>query len=627
MGKKIRGIVLAFCLLTVWMNFDLFAAPVRPEKAQHVATLYAAALSPLRATPELRLVYTAFGDAGELRAENNPLFYVYNIGEKGGFVIVSGDDTAYPVLGYAGSGSFQAEDMPVNLAKWLGFYEKEIQYSRDNGLFASLDIQQQWKDLSEGIKTTLSEGYIIPTVEWDQLAPYNDLCPGDSTGKTVAGCVATAMAIAMKHQEWPARGIGSNTYNTLTDNIPISESFNVSYDWDNMLNEYTTTKGIPDWTATQGESVATLVYHCGVAVNMDYGTEASGAYTFDVVNALINHFNYSNSMYLAYRDLYTAEEWHELIRTELDEGRPVIYGGVTKDKTGHQFIVDGYTERNYFHINWGWSGYSNGHYLLSSLQPEWQGVGGNKEGAGYSYGQDAIIGMKPYQRGALANHELYYLQMNDESIPVNKEDENFFGLYVDTKNIVKDRPFKLCFTFLYDYGNRDFYGRIAVWQVDKNGERKNIISDFGDVDLPGGYITWDDEGIPMTITHDVEEGDKLALYYSSDRKTWKPVRGERGVVAELPIYLESPVSNQTNLSKEVVIYPTDLDNNEFNIYAQAADLIRVTVYDMTGKQIINESVDGIGNQYSLYLSGQPSGVYIVTIETRNGVSRHKVVKK
>jgi hypothetical protein len=94
------------------------------------------------------------------------------------------------------------------------------------------------------------------------------------------------------------------------------------------------------------------------------------------------------------KNYYTDSQWIQLLKGELDNGRPMVYGGFS-DSGGHAFVCDGYQGDDYFHINWGWGGQSDGYFRLSLLNPEEQGLGGSSSLDGFSYGQDMVYGIRP----------------------------------------------------------------------------------------------------------------------------------------------------------------------------------------------------------------------------------------
>lgn len=626
MNRIVSFIALLLVSLTV------AAKHVEPTKALRVATHFASSnsASGLRSTSDLQLIYTAIpvSESG-LRSSDTPLFYVYNVSGNNGFVIVSADDHVSPVLGYAGEGSFRVENMPVNLKNRLKVYEDEIEWIIESGYEASDEIIQQWSELLSGSQTKASGEVVLSTPLWDQLRPYNELCPLDGDEATVAGCVATSMAILMKYNEWPEKGKGTKRYKTRSSGLSINADFNVTYDWENMLHAYTrNSSGFPQWNKQQGEAVATLIYHAGAASKMDYGTESSGAYEWDAFDALITNFDYDKSMYMACRDLYTDNEWNTLLKSEIDAGRPLLYGGVTKDREGHEFIVDGYNATNYYHVNWGWSGYANGYYLLSSLKPTVQGTGGSKEGEGYALEQNAIIGVQKAQAGSSMNHEIYFLEK--EVLGQSTLDKfAVYGLSTNVDMIVKGEPFKLYFSYLMDYGRRSFSGTWGFFIVDKNGNRKAELETFKE-DLPGMTMLYNIEGGTYTITTDVKEGDKIRLLYSSDGQTWKPVRGKinSDTVTELPIGVKLGMSNdKLPLPQGINVSPTLAASSIIVRSDNYIPFTEVKVYDYSGRLVADKNYPSGEIQTTISVDHLTAGTYIVSVHTAEGVSNHKIIKR
>ncbi len=325
-------------------------------------------------------------------------FYIFNTSD--GFVIVSADDIAVPILGYSDSGNFDPQNIPINMYEWLQGYEHDISLGISNGVSASVYIATDWRKLSSGQmasqKRSRSVNALVQT-RWNQGSPYNNLCPYDldEDARTVTGCVATAMAQIMKYWNYPTQGNGSQTY-THSRYGELSATFgNTTYDWSNMLNTYTTSA-----TDAQKNAVATLMYHCGVAVEMSYGvsrTGGSGAVTVGPYNgtaeyAMENFFLYKNTLEGRFRSDYEDTDWKNMIIADLDASRPIIYTG-RGDGGGHCFICDGYNNNNQFHFNWGWGGYCDGFYAINSMEP---GTGGIGSGNGtYNDSQSAIFGIEP----------------------------------------------------------------------------------------------------------------------------------------------------------------------------------------------------------------------------------------
>lgn len=312
------------------------------------------------------------------KANGENYLYVFNRGNSG-FIVASADDRMPPVLGYSSDGIFDQANASPELKWWLEQYAAQANSHLNSGstlLKVVSSSQSQHANVPELMQT-----------RWDQTEPYCLDCPMGEGYNCVTGCVATAMAQVMKYHGYPATGSGQHSYTW--HGQTLSYDYDAAYfDYDNMLDEY---DYYSPATEAQQQAVANIMYACGVAVNMDYSTGASSAYDYMVPYALTEYFNYDKGIRYLSRDCYSAEEWDNIVYEEVAAGRPVIYGGQS-DEGGHSFVCDGY-EDGFFHINWGWSGYGNGWFLLSALDPGLQGAGGFE--GGYNYNQDIICGIQP----------------------------------------------------------------------------------------------------------------------------------------------------------------------------------------------------------------------------------------
>jgi hypothetical protein len=379
-----------FIKLTIVAIFSvILAVPaeakrVEPEKAKKLAQNFVESKRGHWAKADIRLKHTAKKRKQKREQEETALYYVFNVNEAqgGGFVIVAGDDAVKPVLGYSDSGNYDENNLPPNFAYWMDFLGEQIAYAQELGLGYSAPYdhgQDGWAAISPLIQT-----------QWNQSAPYNNMTPIYNGQRSVTGCVATAMAQIMKYWNHPMQGTGSSqAYTTTTNGIPVPavQFYNTTYDWQNMKYTYpSSTDNTP-----QNNAVATLMYHAGVSVSMDYTPESSAAYSNNVVNALKTNFEYDNNIQLLMRNTNEAI-WENTLREQINADMPVFYSGQNSE-SGHAFILDGYDNMGNFHFNWGWGGRYDGYFVTTALNP---GTGGAGAGSGtYNQNQAIIINIKP----------------------------------------------------------------------------------------------------------------------------------------------------------------------------------------------------------------------------------------
>ena len=311
-------------------------------------------------------------------------FYIFAPAEGKGFVIVAADDRVRPVLAYSFHNNAMRDKMGSSMSWWLDGWQQQVDELRKE---KGGERNEEWQQLLDGGGTPRSLTALEPmiTTQWDQDAPYNDSCPSriefGSSVRALTGCVATAMAQVMKYWNYPVRGTGTHTYNSVSF-FGLGYTFGeqtanfgaTTYDWDNMPDHLTVTS--PD---VQKAAVATLMYHCGVACDMYYGSAAYGGSGTKIRNApylregnalngIIKYLGYSSSATGMERIKYDDNAWTALVRGELDASRPIIYAGF-EQTAGHCFVCDGYDDENRYHFNWGWSGDGDGFFTLNSLTP------------------------------------------------------------------------------------------------------------------------------------------------------------------------------------------------------------------------------------------------------------------
>lgn len=353
--------------------------------------------------PELK--YTA------MSPEETAGAYVY--ATDGEYFVLAADDRMPALLGYGSS--FDPTDIPEGLQWWLA-------------TVSSL----------ESVIPTESHDPVEPLIQtkWGQNAPYNYQTPTVNGVHCVTGCVATATAQVVKYHGLPA-GNGTGIHSYTWEGTTLSFDYgSTSFDWANMKDLYSGA-----YTTAQFNAVALLMRACGIGVNMKYTTSSSGAITPRIQDLLVNHLGYDCGLANLNREYFSTEEWDELIYGEIAAGRPVIYAGQSGNGgAGHCFVIDGYSSNGYYHVNWGWSGKSDGYFLLTNLSPNDLGTGGGS--GGYNYDQDATIGIRPPVEGSVpylsvsANTGFAY---SDEysAFFFGKSDTGYYGYYNRTANEIK----------------------------------------------------------------------------------------------------------------------------------------------------------------------------------------------
>ncbi|PKP21050.1 MAG: hypothetical protein CVU05_07640 [Bacteroidetes bacterium HGW-Bacteroidetes-21] len=277
---------------------------------------------------------------------------IYTFLFQEGFVSIAADDAITPVIAYSLTGSFDKNNMPPAMIYWLDGYSRNISeiLSRNP---ENKSNKQKWDELLNGNYRHKSTLEVLPlcTTKWDQGCYYNTLCPADTLGPcdhAVTGCVATAMAQIMKYWNYPSQGQGTHDYNSLWYGNLTANFAATHYDWPSM----------PDSVGALNPAVATLMYHCGVSVEMDYYATSSSSHLQP--QPLVDYFKYSANIKHVYNYSYSTLEWIELMKAEANAGRPVWYAGYPLDTIpmiilpGHAWVCDGYDDNDFLHFNWGW---------------------------------------------------------------------------------------------------------------------------------------------------------------------------------------------------------------------------------------------------------------------------------
>jgi len=367
--------ILFVVIMTLGYISALFASDVNQTTAEKVAIKYFYEVN-IQSGMEFEDVLVK--EAYAIMSEGEAVYYAFNF-VGNGFVIVSADDARNPIIGYSLVNNYSNVNQAENFASFMSLYNDEINYLRENKIEATPEIASRWNHLLEDVSESKEIRAVVveplcPAI-WNQDNPYNYYCPIDEDGpgdRVYAGCVATAMSMVMYYWRWPFEGEGSSSYYASGYGTLSADYANADYDPHGMINKPTN---------VLSEQGSMLMYHCGVAVEMMYGADGSGAYSNDVPMAVRNHFKYSMTTSYKMKSSYSHTNWINLIKGQLDSQYPVYYSGQSSTG-GHAFVCDGYDDNFNFHFNFGWSGSGNGFFSLTDV-------------GGFSGQQAAVTGMKP----------------------------------------------------------------------------------------------------------------------------------------------------------------------------------------------------------------------------------------
>lgn len=413
-------------------------------------------------------------------SEGKEAFYLYADTDGRGFAIVSGDKRMPRILGYSTSNRFDANNIPPNVAYWLNCYiEAYSNLPEKDENMAQTPLTSHVRD--EGVAPLLGE------LAWGQEEPYNLQCPLYRKQKCVTGCVATAMAQVMKYYSYPESPKGKIEYQTETHKLHVTKDLSEdTFLWNKMRDRYDN-----GYTEEEAGAVATLMYDCGVAVNMDYSPDGSGSYQQDLLKAYVENFSYDRDAALLVRDYCTTEEWHNLLIRELNEGRPVNYAGSNSTDGGHSFVLDGYrvSENNTYpdyHVNWGWDGECDGYYQIASLHPREGNSFGSREG--FIEGQQMTIGVKPDD--GVSDGQIYLCTDN---------------LRVSPKRTKPGEKVRVYSALCYNLSYNQFMGEIAAVLVSEDGSETIVgnthISGWNTLEGQNNFV------LDVVVPTNVEDGD------------------------------------------------------------------------------------------------------------------------
>lgn len=649
----------------------LSAGPVSPDKAAVVARNFMSSLRTSKSAVVLDKTPRQWAYDG---------IYLFAC-QGGGWVMVAADDDVKPVLAYSTVGTIDVERIPIALQRWLEGYQEQIDAVRSYRAMQHVDApsyqsdKRDWYMLERGLAPKDGEGDTVApllSTRWDQYFPYNAMCPSG----TVSGCAATAQTQFMKFWNFPAFGTGSHSYvSPRVGTVESADFGHTLYDWSNMrdsTSQYVTNEEV--------EAVATLMYHCGVSLEMDYGTAASGGSSaiglagtdgiHSIDNSLKDYFHYSRDMQVHFKVYgYNNASWRALLIDELNQGHPILYAGAA-EQGGHGFICDGYDSRQYLHFNFGWSGIGDGFYTVDSISPGVGGAGGNGTYT-FNLQNAALIGAVPdyamrvsdtlfnFTRNGGTDSLLFCINETvnttwsvSSSAAWLTVDEAQFGRagWVRFHVAESDEDGERVATLTFVQGNETVTVRVV--QLNLNSEDMcplTVVMEsthgrgwqggaYLSLESPNGYVYGTaqlEAGQRDSVVIMVAPKDVYSVWHSgggTDRYINYWVRnqyGENFVEAEYAYlsggtdlipwpcgHVDIPAVDRQSASLSV--FPNPVGDV---LHVGGADLLKVEVIDLGGRKVAESNNDKID------VSQLPKGHYFVRIVTSTGSSVRRVVKK
>ena len=667
---------------------SLTAGPVDQQKAQKLGTKFISTtvVGQKNANIQLNCVSVAV----DLQRGGTD-YYVFNVKGGEGFVIVAGDDRVKPILAYSTTGQYDPRQVSEGFQFTLDGFRQEIQYVREHNLSATPDIVAEWRKVSE--TGSLNRGGQTRTVVeplcqtlWNQNYPWNSQCPEDPEGDggyVYAGCAATAMGMVMKYWDWPERGNGSHSYNPDGYAQQSANFGETEYHFELMPLAL-------DSTSSEEEIfyVAQLLHHLGIALDMQYSPNGSGASAFSIYTAFQSYFRYNrdfpeiNAGGIIPGYGYTNEEWAQMLKDGgLDEHLPILYCGSDDGGAGgHAFVCDGYDENDYFHFNWGWSGRDNAWCPIGALHTTRYDFNQTNHFIGHivPQGSEYFSRPEPVEKMNIAENETFdgvLLSWTNPSLDLNgnaltdltsvtirrnfEEIAVLTDIQVGAEMEYEDNSLE---PGLYEYAiyvtnaagiSRTTYRSILV------GEKCDVVfqlHDAGGDGWKGAAISVADqngnciavveltEGTSDTITLPLLHGDLSFIWnhgwyhnyeeYDTDGECSFTIFNAVGETVYTSAELEDGIFLTFDPCNYDALDEISADNQNVSIYPNPTDGIvfvqtvctpylpcHITVSNLLGQTLQETTANG---NTTLDLSRYESGMYLIRIETQNGVTVHKV---
>jgi hypothetical protein len=509
--------------------------------------------------------------------------YIYNRGINDGYVIIAGDTNVNPIIAYSLDTTLDTDNMAEATTAILKAWCRQVESARKAAKPISGTTMRA--------ATRSNDALLYDTALWDQEEPYNREAPIIDGNRSLTGCAATAMSIICYYNRWPEKGVGTTPSYSYEDDyghthtIP-SNTLGREYDYDKMLMNYSN-----GFTNEQGDAVAALMRDMGTSIKMMYHPNGSGAYTTDVVNAFITYFGYAKDIKLVYGAGLSTEEWNDTIRENVRNYGPTFFSG-SGDRGGHAFVVDGFTG-DYFHFNFGWSGYGNGYFLVPAIE--------------FYREQGIITNLRPDRDGTTVYRDNLYLYAIDQYLGIAPQNVTSYATGTTFKCLLG------CFA---NFGAYTFDGEVKLVLCDRNGNWKEELSTLN-ISVKPNKASAPPNDSDITITKLLEEGDRMRIYYKAyNYDEWQWARSFNESAVDEVLVMGSPEDMADGFYFAYV-----KDENKLYIGNKHAMKLVMYVNDSSEKYIDQEFT----MNFTGYLSNLDSGTY--RIESSLGSDPYVLIVK
>ena len=593
--KKLLFIPLLF------VSIVLSAAPIGEKRARELATQFLAKKVTRGASVKLDLEWAGHDikvatTRGAVVDADEALMYIYNMADDQGFVIISGDDSVRPVIAYSTEGAFDVNDM-ADATRWmLSTWCEQIETTRAANL-PPINGNIIFDDSDNDLEELLYE-----TAKWNQGEPYNRLSPVYQAGRAPSGCVATAICIVMRWHCWPDCGVGTTHGYTLHPPgheqmvIPANE-LGRTYDWNKMPLRYDRGK----YSEAQANEVAQLMYDVGTVMSMGWAPGGSGAVTAAAPNRLQQFMKYNRGALWFGNGMYSNEEWFAMLRENLQKYGPMLAAG-----GGHAYVLDGYDNKGYFHMNYGWGGSSDGFYYLPDN--------------GFTKAMGAMFYSEPDKDGTSRARDLFGMSALGGGDPWLC---TVFGLESETEDIQPNKPIKLRKCYYRNNANGTFTGYFNLMLCDAEGNFIETIDEHYLEEFPSGERIDHLVAGEVTVRREFKEGYRLRYYYKGENPgEWQWLRADNHcdeiVLCASPDEIQRNTELIYNKSSKVLnmwsLIPLKYEVKDADGNVKTTGFTKGGRYH-TGKYVNNEYVK-VGAEINM--SNYAAGEYVVSLSCGGG---------